>query len=120
MSDCDVNVASADTDLLWIDRTVDNHSVIVRVVGEIDLTNASLLSAQLRMAEAVVVPPAPVVLDLEEVSFIASAGLNVLLEHHERCAELGSRLQVVGGRQVTRVLTISGLDEVLSVVPAAC
>lgn len=118
MSDCDVNLDGVDTDLLWIERVVDNHSVVVRVAGEVDLTNASLLDAQLRLAEAVVVPPAPVVLDLEAVSFIGSAGLNTLIVHHLRCAELGSRLVVVAGHWVTRVLSLSGLDEVISVTPA--
>ena len=107
-----------DSDLLWIDRTVDNHAVIVRAVGEVDLVSAPLLSAQLRLAEAVVVPPAPVLLDLTGVTFIGSAGLSVLLEHHERCAELRTRLQVVGGRVVTRVLAAAGLTEEIPVVPA--
>jgi anti-sigma B factor antagonist len=106
-----------DSDLLWIDRMVDNHAVSVRAVGEVDLISAPLLSAQLQLAEAVVVPPAPVRLDLTGVTFIGSAGLSVLLEHHERCAALGSRLQVVGGRVVTRVLAVAGLTEEISVVP---
>jgi anti-anti-sigma factor len=113
-----VNLDGVGTDLLWIERVVDNHSVVVRVAGEIDLTNASLLGTQLRLAEAVVVPPAPVVLDLEAVSFIGSAGLNALVEHHLRCVELGSRLVVVAGRRVSRVLNLSGLDEVITVTSA--
>jgi anti-anti-sigma factor len=103
---------------LWVDRRVDNHAVIVRAVGEIDLATAPLLSAQLRLAEAVVVSPAPVVLDLTGVTFIGSAGLSVLLDHRERCAELGARLQVVGTRVVTRVVAVAGLAQTIPVVPA--
>jgi anti-anti-sigma factor len=97
---------------------VDDHAVIVRAIGEIDPASAPMLSAQLRLAEAAVVPPAPVILDLTGVTFIGSAGLSTLLDHHDRCAELGTRWQVVGGRVVTRVVAVAGLAELLPVVPA--
>ncbi|MFL6121321.1 STAS domain-containing protein [Actinophytocola sp.] len=106
------------SDLLWIDRTVDGHAVVVRVFGEVDLVTAPLLSAQLRLAEAVVVPPAAVVLDLTGVTFIGSAGLTVLLDHRERCAVRGTRLQVIGGHLVRRVVTVAGLAQVLPLIPA--
>lgn len=107
---------SVDDALLWVDRIVDNHAVVVRAVGEVDLTTAPLLSAQLELAEAVVVPPAPVILDLTRVTFFESAGVNVLLDHHGRCTELGTRLQVMGSRSVTRVLALVGVDKVIQVV----
>ena len=107
---------SADAfDLLWVDRKVENHSVLVRAVGEVDLVSAPLLDRQLDMAEAVVVPPAPVVLDLEAVTFLGSAGVRVLLRHHQRCAELRSRLEIIGGDVVRRMVTAVGLDQVLPV-----
>jgi anti-sigma B factor antagonist len=102
-------------DMLWVDRQVDNHSVIVRAVGEVDLVSAPLLYSQLAMAEAVVVPPAPVVLDLEGVSFLGVKGLRVLLRHHQRCTDLGSRLEIFGGRVVSRVVAAAGVDQVLLV-----
>ncbi len=105
--------------LLWVQRTVDNHSVVVRAGGELDILTAPRLSQQLDRAEAIVVPPAPVVLDLTGLTFLGSAGLSVLLEHHERCLALGSRLRIVpGGRAVTRPLSMTGLDRVLTVIPA--
>jgi anti-anti-sigma factor len=105
-------------DILRVDRRVDNHAVIVRAAGEVDILSAPMLSTQLRLAEAVVVPPAPVVLDLTGLTFIGSAGLTVLLDHHERCAARGIQFQVVGGRLLTRVLAITGLSHLVSVVPA--
>ena len=106
-------------DLLWVQRTVDNHSVVVQASGELDMLTAPRLSSQLDRAEAIVVPPAPVVLDLSGLTFLGSAGLSVLVAHHERCAALGSKLQIrPGGRVVTRPLELTGLDQVLTVVPA--
>jgi anti-sigma B factor antagonist len=105
--------------LLWVQRTVDNHSVVVQAGGELDMLTAPRLSAQLDLAEAIVVPPAPVVLDLTGLTFLGSAGLAVLLAHDERCAARGSKLEIIpGGAEVTRPLTIAGLDQVLTMKPA--
>ncbi|HYQ64556.1 STAS domain-containing protein [Actinophytocola sp.] len=105
-------------DLLWLERSVENHSVVVRAVGEVDMLTAPRLSRQLDLAEAIVVPPAPVVLDLTGLTFLASAGLSLLLAHDKRCTELGSSLAIVpGGRAVTRPLKLTGLDKLLTVTP---
>jgi anti-anti-sigma factor len=104
--------------MLWVQRTVENHSVVVRAMGEVDILTAPRLSTQLDLAEAIVVPPAPVVLDLTGLTFLGSAGLSVLLAHHRRCAELGSRLEIVpGGRAVTRPLAVTGIDQVITIIP---
>lgn len=105
-------------ELLWVQRRVENHSVVVQAGGDLDILTAPRLSTQLDLAEAIVVPPAPVILDLTQLNFLGSAGLSVLLTHHKRCAELGSRLEIVpGGRAVTRPLEMTGLDKVLAVTP---
>jgi anti-sigma B factor antagonist len=104
--------------LFWVQRTVDNLSVVVQASGELDVLTAPRLSAQLDQAEAIVVPPAPVVLDLTGITFLGSAGLAVLIAHHERCAALGSSLRIMASsRAVTRPLTATALDRVLNLVP---
>ena len=104
--------------LLWVQRDVDNLSVVVSAGGELDLLTAPRLSAQLDQAEAIVVPPAPVVLDLTRLTFIGSAGLAMLLAHHERCAALGSSLRIRVNDMVARPLRMTALDRVLNLVPA--
>lgn len=105
-------------DVLWVQRTVDNLSVVVQAGGELDMLTAPRLSAQLDQAEAIVVPPAPVVVDLTGLTFIGSAGLAVLLAHHERCVALGSSLQIRANTSVvTRPLMMMALDRVLNLVP---
>lgn len=107
--------SSVDGDL-WVQRAVENHSVVVTAGGELDLNTAPVLDTQLVLAEAIVVPPAPVVLDLTAISFLGSTGLSILVEHHERCVALGSALRIVpGGRAVTRPLAMTGLDQVLTI-----
>ncbi len=71
-------------------------------------------------AQADLVGPAPLVLDLSNLDFMSSAGLALLVTHHEQCAKRGSRLWVVTGenRRVLRPVQISGLDTVLDLVTA--
>jgi anti-anti-sigma factor len=103
---------------LWIDRRMENYAVIVRVAGEVDLMTAPAVDKQLRAAEALVVSPAPVVLDLTATEFFGSAGLALLVEHASRCADLRSRLCVVADhRAVLRPMVLTGLDRVVEVVP---
>ncbi|MFC0437691.1 STAS domain-containing protein [Kutzneria buriramensis] len=60
----------------------------------------------------------PVVLDLTGVTFLASMGLSLLAEHHDQCAEFGSRLVVVATeRVVLRPIQITGLDGLVTIVP---
>jgi anti-sigma B factor antagonist len=99
-----------------INAALDEQPVVVQVSGELDITTAPLLDEQLRAAEAVLAAPAPVVLDLSGVTFLASAGLSVLVRYGQRFSELGSQLRVVAtDRAVTRPITMTGLDDVVSV-----
>ncbi|MGY0488639.1 STAS domain-containing protein [Streptomyces sp. WG-D5] len=84
-------------------------SVLLRVNGELDLDTApaldeALTSLHTRHCE----------LDLAEVPFTDSTGINLLLRHHREAAEAGGSLRVVSvTRPVRRVLDISGLSATL-------
>jgi anti-sigma B factor antagonist len=82
---------------------------VARVVGEIDTLSAPALD------EVLAALPDRVDLDLQEVSFLDSAGVLVLVRQHRRRCENGGSLRVVGSsRAVRRVLEITGLLELLS------
>jgi anti-sigma B factor antagonist len=101
--------------LLRVERIVQDDAVIIRASGEIDLTTSPLLAEQLTREEGI--PSAPLVVDLTDVEFLASAGLGLLAEHSQRYAALGSRLIVVAGnRAVLRSIEITGLTEIITVV----
>ncbi len=95
-------------------------ALVVRLIGEVDLVTAEHASDRLRAAEAVAVAggPAVVVLDLTEVTFLGSVGLAMMVEHHQLCAELGTRLTVIAGanRATWRSIRLSALDQVLTIV----
>jgi anti-sigma B factor antagonist len=93
-------------------------AVVVRVTGELDTLTTPAVDAQLTDVQADLVGSATLVVDLSDLTFMSSAGLALLVTHHERCAEQGSRLRVVTGdnRSVLRPLRITGLDTVLDLV----
>jgi anti-sigma B factor antagonist len=90
--------------------------VIVHAAGEVDLTTAPQLAEELAVVVDQLSSPASVVLDLTAVTFLASAGLSVLLEHDQRCRAAGLELRIVAGnRTVARTLQMTGLGETLPV-----
>jgi anti-sigma B factor antagonist len=103
---------------LRVEQDRSHAGVVVRVAGDLDMATAAQLEAQLLAAEAAVVPPAPVVLDLTGVRFMSSSGLALLVQSHQRCVALGSPLRVVAdNRAVLRPIELTGLDHLLMLVP---
>ena len=99
-------------------RRRDDLAVVVQVTGELDTLTAPAVDAQLTDLEAELTESAALVLDLSDLAFMSSAGLALLVTHHERCAEQGNRLRVVTGnnRTVLRPMRITGLDTMLDLV----
>ena len=82
--------------------------VLVTVSGEIDIVTAGQLRGRLA-------GPAgggrQVIVDFSRVSFIDAAGVGVLADAAARAAARGGSLQLAAaGRQVRRVLAVTGLD----------
>lgn len=91
---------------------------LVEVSGEVDLHTAPQLRAALSAAVEQATAPAAVVVDLTHVSFIDSTGLGELVAAHKACQAQGSAVHLVAGHdRVRRLLTLTGLDSVLSVHP---
>ncbi|PPK63102.1 STAS domain-containing protein [Actinokineospora auranticolor] len=106
------------SDLLSVEFADRPDAVLLRVRGEVDMGTAPILRGHL--ADAVTRGRAadPVLVDLTEVGFLASAGLALLVEFHTRCREAGRALRVLtAGGAVLRAIQVSSLDNVLSVHP---
>jgi anti-sigma B factor antagonist len=59
-----------------------------------------------------------IVLDLKDVTVLASMGLGTLVSLHKSCAQEGGRLIVCGLRDdILQVMKITHLDRILKVVP---
>jgi anti-sigma B factor antagonist len=96
-------------------QTIEQHgrAFVVRLLGELDLYNAGDVRSAL--ADVAAQEPERVVVDLEEVTFIDSTGLGVLVEARTKLANrrafLLSRPQV----ETKRALEISGLAKQIPV-----
>jgi anti-sigma B factor antagonist len=100
--------------------TITQHDVSVHVAvrGELDISTAQRLEDDLRQLEAE--RPACLVLDLQELTFMDSTGLRLLIMADSRAREDGRRLAIVKGNDmVQRVMRLTRLDERLDLVEDA-
>jgi len=92
--------------------------VILGLAGELDMASAEALQQAIEgehlSAETMVV------LDLEQLQFIDSTGLRVILAALERCRERGQTFAVTpGSQQVRRLLSVTGVADHLPTIAAA-
>ncbi|WP_410595563.1 STAS domain-containing protein [Amycolatopsis sp. lyj-23] len=92
-------------------------AVVLEVAGEVDLHSSPVLEAAI--AEARASGPELLVIDLSEVSFLASIGITILLKASRQAAPV-TRVRVVAPEHstVARVFQLTGVTEALGVVPA--
>jgi anti-sigma B factor antagonist len=89
-----------------IDRR--DGAVVVSLAGELDLYNAGEVRAAL--LEAGEGEPGVLVVDLDEVRFIDSTALGVLIEARSRMTDRNGFRLAAPGLETRRALEVSGLD----------
>ena len=90
------------------------HGSYVRLVGAVDVTTTPALRAELTDLINAAGRGTELRVDLSEVSIVDSSGLSALVGAHRLAAAKDARLLLVGlPRHVTRMLNVTGLDEVL-------
>lgn len=91
-------------------RSQDDGSTLVVLAGELDLHRVPVLADALQAA------PGSVVVDLQEVTFLDSATLALLVQEHRRLQAAGQELTVLVGEQTpTTVFAITGIDHILTI-----
>ncbi|MCU1643182.1 MAG: Anti-sigma-F factor antagonist RsfB [Nocardia sp.] len=94
--------------------TVQDGATILAVVGEVDLATAPALETAIESTLAG--KPGALVIDLSEVSFLASAGMAALVAAHQHAG--ATRIAVVAdGPATSRQLKITNLDQVFALHP---
>jgi anti-sigma B factor antagonist len=90
-------------------------TILCVVIGEIDLLTGPAL--QEKLTDATNVVPSHLVIDLSAVQFLASSGLNILLQILTAQEATGHHLALVvnNNRVVTRALEVTALDQVFDV-----
>jgi anti-anti-sigma factor len=97
-----------------IKTRLESNVTIIAVSGELDLASTDQLDKAIRDAEQSAT--GWIVIDLDDLSFMDSMGLNVLLQARGRAKDDGNRLRFVRSRhkQVTRLLSLTDTTELFS------
>jgi anti-anti-sigma factor len=106
------------TDLARVELDSVNDTAIVRVLGEIDLSNAT----QVREAIGAALPDLPVViLDLSGIAYLDSAGIAMLFRLGERLSYNRQELHLVvpPDAPIRAVIRLTKLDQVIAVKDSA-
>jgi anti-sigma B factor antagonist len=100
---------------LRVDVRSEPDRIVLALHGELDLLAAPLLQQEIEGAETEA--RGILVLDLEDLQFIDSAGLRVILAAHERARKSGEQLALTRGtEQVQRLFAIAGIGEHLRII----
>jgi anti-anti-sigma factor len=92
-------------------------AVVIALPAEIDMANADRVGQQLRSALTPGVRT--VIADMTATRFCDSSGINMLVRAHQQAAANGTELRlVVASTAVLRVLTLTGLDDLLPIYPS--
>lgn len=103
--------------LFEIDVTEKEDTVVIRIKGELDLSESPRLKHALGKAEAG--QAGRVLLDLEELTFIDAAGLSALVAASHRSESNGGRLRFTRGRgNVARLFRLTDLHMTLPFLPS--
>ncbi|HEY8481148.1 MAG TPA: STAS domain-containing protein [Spirillospora sp.] len=91
----------------------DDRCTLVRVKGDIDVVSRARFEETLL---EVVESGEPVVIDMREVTFCDSTGLNAIVAANRRAGERGSALALVAlPPRVQRVFRITGIDKFIPI-----
>jgi len=106
------------TGQLQIDVRHASGRAIVSLSGELDMASADVLQQAIEgeklSAETMVV------LDLQQLQFVDSTGLRIILMALERCRERGQKFAITpGSPQVQRLLSVTGVAEHLPTIAVA-
>ncbi|MGW1774874.1 STAS domain-containing protein [Streptomyces sp. NPDC002104] len=93
-----------------------DQQVVVHVGGEMDIDRAPLLQEALRTLIAQPDCPRDVVIDLTELTFCDSSGLNALLHARITAEEHGRQITLhAPNQQVTKLLELTGTDRLFAI-----
>jgi anti-sigma B factor antagonist len=88
---------------------------VVSIGGEIDLSTAPAFEAAIN--GALDEDPPVLVIELSDVSFMASVGLRILVATHEKISKSAQVAVVANNPAASRPIQLTGLDKVISLYP---
>jgi anti-sigma B factor antagonist len=100
--------------MFTIDETTSGDAVTLALAGDLDMSATFALEP---VVDRVLADrPRELVLDLEDVNFVDSSGLGLLISTSDRAGRAGVELAITGaGPEIQRVFHFAGLDGFLPV-----
>ncbi len=97
---------------MTISTTKDNQALTVILEGRLDTNTAPLLEGELRTSVNGITD---LTIDMENINYISSAGLRVLLSAQKVMKKQGSMRLVKVRPEVMEVLEVTGFSEILTI-----
>ncbi|BBY81321.1 STAS domain-containing protein [Mycolicibacterium pulveris] len=88
---------------------------VVSVSGDVDVATVAALEASIN--EALAAKPTALIIDLSDVDFLASAGLQTLVATNEAVNKTTAFAVVAHGSATSRPIQLTGLDQVFALYP---
>src|SRR3954452_4370410 len=88
---------------------------VLKVDGDIDLATVPTLEAAID--EGLIPKPTGLVIDLSEVGFLASAGLQTLVATHHNVSQTAQFAVVANSAATSRPIQLTGLDQIFALYP---
>src|SRR3954466_12985011 len=92
-----------------------NGIAVLKVDGDIDLATVPTLEAAID--EALIPKPTGLVIDLSEVGFLASAGLQTRAAPHHNVSQTAQFAVVANSAATSRPIQLTGLDRIFQLYP---
>lgn len=102
---------------LLVNHDILDEAVVIRLEGEIDSSNSDEFASHLAAAAGMAAghPAHLLVVDLQQISFFGSAGLNAVLDCHEKAGANGTAIRLLASHpEVVCPIQVTKLDTVLS------
>lgn len=97
---------------MTLNKKITNEATIIEIEGRLDTTTAPILENEINGA----IPGVTcLVLDLEKLEYISSAGLRVLLSAQKKMNKQGSMKLVNVCEAVMEVLEMTGFSDILTI-----
>ncbi len=93
-----------------------NGITVLTVLGEIDTASVPVLADKAN--RALIDGPAALVIDLTDVEFLSSAGLEVLVRTHHAGGAATKVVVVAAGPATSRPITLTGVDQIVPLYSA--
>ncbi|MEW5810858.1 MAG: STAS domain-containing protein [Actinomycetota bacterium] len=86
--------------------------VVLRCVGDLDMLTVTALDRQIEAA--LTKKPSAMIVDLTAVDFLASVGMGLLVDAHDRCGAATQFMVVADGPATSRPMRMIGLAELFA------